>query len=92
MKQASEITQSKKHVVHGEMRKSPPPRETESHPVAGKRSGTDADGGANSPEERQRLIATAAYYRAERRGFAPGCELEDWCAAEAEIDQRLKHD
>jgi hypothetical protein len=30
-------------------------------------------------------IAVAAYYRAERRGFAPGHELEDWLAAEAEI-------
>ena len=28
----------------------------------------------------------AAYYRAERRGFAPGHEVEDWLAAEAEID------
>jgi hypothetical protein len=31
------------------------------------------------------MIAMAAYYRAERRGFAPGHELEDWFAAEAEI-------
>lgn len=29
-------------------------------------------------------IAVAAYYIAERRGFAPGCELDDWLAAEAE--------
>ena len=28
-------------------------------------------------------IAVAAYYRAESRGFAPGCELEDWLAAES---------
>lgn len=31
------------------------------------------------------MIAVAAYYRAERRGFEPGHELEDWLAAEAEI-------
>jgi hypothetical protein len=31
------------------------------------------------------MIAEAAYYRAERRGFAPGFELEDWLAAEREI-------
>jgi hypothetical protein len=35
---------------------------------------------------RQALIATAAYYRAERRGFMPGHEQEDWLAAERDID------
>jgi hypothetical protein len=35
---------------------------------------------------RDALIATAAYYRAERRGFAPDHETEDWLAAEREID------
>jgi hypothetical protein len=39
-----------------------------------------------SADERRRRVALAAYYRAERRGFAPGHELEDWLAAEAEID------
>ena len=34
---------------------------------------------------RDGMIAVAAYYRAERRGFAPGHELEDWLAAAAEI-------
>ncbi|MGO8924118.1 MAG: DUF2934 domain-containing protein [Xanthobacteraceae bacterium] len=34
-------------------------------------------------------IAEAAYFRAERRGFAPGHELEDWLAAEREIEGRL---
>ena len=36
-------------------------------------------------EERERLIARAAYFRAEKRGFAPGCELQDWIEAEAEV-------
>jgi hypothetical protein len=35
---------------------------------------------------RESMIAEAAYYRAERRGFAPGRELDDWLAAEREID------
>jgi hypothetical protein len=35
---------------------------------------------------REALIATAAYYRAESRGFLPGFETEDWLAAEREID------
>ena len=30
-------------------------------------------------------IATAAYYRAEKRGFAPGAELDDWLEAEREF-------
>jgi hypothetical protein len=41
--------------------------------------------------ERQSLIATEAYLRAERRNFAAGHELEDWLAAEAEVNARLSH-
>jgi hypothetical protein len=41
------------------------------------------------PETRAALIAEAAYFRAEMRGFAPGHEAEDWLAAEAEIDAKL---
>jgi len=40
-------------------------------------------------DDRHAAIAEAAYYRAERRGFAPGHELEDWLAAEAHIEKRL---
>lgn len=36
-------------------------------------------------EERNRLIAQAAYFRAEKRGFAPGFELQDWVEAETEV-------
>jgi len=38
-------------------------------------------------DEHQGLIATAAYLRAERRGFEAGRELEDWLAAEAELNR-----
>jgi Protein of unknown function (DUF2934) len=38
---------------------------------------------------REAMIREAAYFRAERRGFAQGAELDDWLAAEAEIDQAL---
>jgi hypothetical protein len=31
------------------------------------------------------LVAESAYFKAERRGFAPGHELEDWLAAEREL-------
>ena len=30
----------------------------------------------------QDLVSEAAYYRAEKRGFEPGGELDDWFAAE----------
>lgn len=36
---------------------------------------------------RESMIATAAYYRAESRGFLPGYEVADWRAAEREIDR-----
>lgn len=39
-------------------------------------------------ESREARIAEAAYWRAERRGFAPGGEIDDWLNAEKEIDER----
>jgi hypothetical protein len=42
-----------------------------------------------TPAERERMIAEAAYYRAEKRHFAPGHELEDWLEAEAEQRARF---
>ncbi|MGJ0515854.1 MAG: DUF2934 domain-containing protein [Methylomicrobium sp.] len=35
-------------------------------------------------------IAEMAYFKAEQRGFAPGHELDDWCAAEQEINISLR--
>lgn len=35
--------------------------------------------------EQRRRVATAAYFRAERRGFVPGYELEDWLTAERQL-------
>ena len=43
------------------------------------------------PERRAALIAEAAFFRAEKRGFTPGHEVEDWLAAEAEVDAKLMH-
>ncbi|HUX83467.1 MAG TPA: DUF2934 domain-containing protein [Halothiobacillus sp.] len=31
--------------------------------------------------------ATAAYYRAEARGFIPGYEIEDWLEAESQLNR-----
>ena len=40
--------------------------------------------------DRCRSIAEAAYYFSERRGFAPGRELDDWLAAENQIDTAVR--
>ena len=42
-----------------------------------------------SPEERLAMIRDAAYYKAEKRNFAPGHEAQDWADAEREIDELL---
>lgn len=42
-----------------------------------------------APRDRERLIAETAYFIAERRGFAPGGELDDWLQAEAAVDGAL---
>jgi len=45
---------------------------------------------AIAPEERYRMIAEAAYFRAERRAFTAGGELDDWVEAEADIDRLIE--
>lgn len=42
-----------------------------------------------TPEERHRVVAEAAYFIAERRGFAGGSSIGDWLQAEADIDRML---
>jgi hypothetical protein len=46
------------------------------------------DTSADPPPSRE-TIAVAAYYRAEKRGFAPGGELDDWLEAELELMQKF---
>ena len=45
---------------------------------------------AITAEQRQHMIAEAAYYLAEHRGFNSGDPSQDWLEAEAEIERRLK--
>jgi hypothetical protein len=40
-----------------------------------------------TPAERHKMTAEAAYFRAERRGFKPGHEIEDWLWAEHEVNE-----
>lgn len=42
-----------------------------------------------SPELRYHMIAEAAYFYAEERGFGNGSELDDWLRAETSIDELL---
>ena len=39
-----------------------------------------------SAQDRLRMVESAAYFRAERHGFTLGRAIEDWLAAESEID------
>ncbi len=41
-------------------------------------------------DEFRELVAKNAYYRAERRGFEDGYELEDWLEAEQEVSKQSK--
>jgi hypothetical protein len=42
-----------------------------------------------SEEERRRMIAENAYYRAQQRGFNGGQAIDDWLAAEREVNRLL---
>ena len=52
-------------------------------------STADASAPAVSPDDRDRWVEVAAYYIAQRRGFAEGSPLEDWLAAEREFERLL---
>jgi hypothetical protein len=40
--------------------------------------------------EREELIQKCAYFKALKRRLAPGHELNDWLAAEKEVDEWLR--
>jgi hypothetical protein len=46
----------------------------------------------SSANARHALIAVAAHQRAQLRGFIPGEDLQDWLAAEREVDALLDPD
>ncbi|MCF8200246.1 MAG: DUF2934 domain-containing protein [Sulfuritalea sp.] len=46
---------------------------------------------ASSNCSREQLIAEAAYFRAEKRGFAPGDEVSDWLQAEVEVESQSRN-
>lgn len=54
--------------------------------VANAKSRATDDDAVISVVKHRQLISETAYFLAEKRGFAPGHELEDWLSAEAEVD------
>jgi hypothetical protein len=50
----------------------------------------DYNGGVDLKEFRE-MVAVNAYYRAEKRGFEDGYELEDWLEAEREISSQRRY-
>ena len=53
-------------------------------------TGTPPEGEAPmDPAQRQAMIAEAAFFMAQSRRFVPSQDVDDWLAAEREIDQRL---
>jgi uncharacterized protein (TIGR02284 family) len=72
-------------------------------PALSQSVGSQASGGGTGPESRfphqnakfpnehvkRRLIAETAYFIAERRGFTPGYELDDWLQAEQEVEASI---
>lgn len=69
----------------------PPASATEAKPNSGSKPHSP-DGSSPVPmtsETRRAMIAEAAYYIAEQRGFSSGRDLEDWLLAEKQIDSAL---
>jgi len=62
-----------------------------SKPDSGSKPVSLLEGGTRSvsAEKRQLMIAEAAYYLSERRGFGAGREMEDWLLAEQQVDAVL---
>ena len=80
-----------------ETKSKPRPRKTAAKAAAKKVAPAKAAAARRTPKaapsvaaDRESLVRMAAYLRAERRGFAPGYEIEDWLAAEAEVSARHK--
>lgn len=68
------------------------PKETTEKKVAKKSTTTSKPQTSSisiTSDERWKMIAIAAYHKAEQRGFAPGSELQDWAEAEKEVDELL---
>ncbi|MGR8952409.1 MAG: DUF2934 domain-containing protein [Gammaproteobacteria bacterium] len=50
----------------------------------------NANGGMD-PNKFREMVRERAYFKAERRGFAGGHEVEDWLEAEKEISNQCRY-
>lgn len=80
MKQRQTLTKKPRRPTDAAHTSMPTMLASESSPVS-----AGSDGAA-----RHELVAVEAYFLAERRGFTPGCELNDWLAAEGIVEDRLR--
>lgn len=60
--------------------------------LAQQSGGMDSTGSSpgNNGYQREQMVAEAAYFRAERRNFAPGDDLADWLQAESDVAALLR--
>src|SRR5512139_3393547 len=61
-------------------------REGRSRPSSSRMEDEDMAGKTPIPVEREAMIREAAYFHYAQRGYAPGHDLDDWLAAEAELE------
>jgi hypothetical protein len=54
-----------------------------------KQSTAASVGGSIDADARHGMVAQAAYYVAERRGFGAGAELDDWLTAERQMNNKM---
>jgi Protein of unknown function (DUF2934) len=78
------------HTLTTRSRRSTTPSPLAAQSTAENGSSDAASRGQADARARQEMIAVQAYYLAEARAFAPGAELDDWLAAEALLDARLR--
>jgi len=92
MKRRNEPVQSHHKLVHVEVPNDPQPHEAAGSTSSGPskpNSILTISVGPVTHEQRLQMIAEAAYFIAEHRGFEPGHDMDDWIAAEGEVNAML---
>jgi hypothetical protein len=51
----------------------------------------DYSGDIDLKDKFREMVEVCAYYKAEKRGFKPGHEIDDWLEAEQEIISRFRY-
>jgi hypothetical protein len=83
-KSASKKAASKKSPSSSKVTGKPSVKKTRSHRGGAKTAVPEQD-----ETRRRQMIAEAAYFLAEQRGFQGGSAFDDWLIAEAQVDQQL---